>query len=76
MEHSPAQPDERDLEHGDHIQIQQGRRSIPELIGHSATIVELFRVPRGSCMARIDGDADQGRLWFLYRDEFVVSDAV
>jgi len=60
---------ERDLDSGDRIHIRQGKRSIPELIGHSGTIVEVFRAPRGSCLVRIDSDPDRQREWFLYRDE-------
>jgi hypothetical protein len=37
-----------------------------------ATIVEVFRVPQGSCLVRIDGDLDRWREWFLYCDEIVI----
>ncbi len=63
------QPPERDIYNGDRIQIRQGQRSIPDLIGHIGTIVEVFRAPLGSCMVRIDNDPDHQREWFLYRDE-------
>jgi hypothetical protein len=75
MDQSSAQPADRDPQNGDRIRIQQGRRAIANLLGRSATIVELFRVPLDSCLARIDGDADRDRLWFFYRDEFVISSA-
>jgi hypothetical protein len=67
---SPAQ--ERDLDSGDRIHIRQGKRSIPDLIGQSGTIVEVFRVPRGSCLVRIDSDPDREREWYLYRDEVTI----
>jgi hypothetical protein len=60
---------ERDLDTGDRIHIRQGKRAIPDLIGQSGTIVEVFRAPRGSCLVRIDSDPDREREWFLYRDE-------
>jgi hypothetical protein len=63
------QPSERDIANGDRIQIRQGQRAIPDLIGHIGTIVEVFRAPLGSCMVRIDNDPDGQREWFLYRDE-------
>jgi hypothetical protein len=37
--------------------------------------VEVFRVPHGSCLVRIDGDPNRLREWFLYCDEIVISDA-
>ena len=58
-----------DINNGDRIQIRQGQRPIPDLIGHIGTIVEVFRAPLGSCMVRIDNDPDHQREWFLYRDE-------
>ena len=65
----------RDLNGGDRIRIQPGDRPLlPELVGQLGTIVEVFRVPQGSCLVRIDGDADPVREWFLYRDEIVIGD--
>jgi hypothetical protein len=64
---------ERDLDSGDRIHIQQGRRPIPDLVGQAGTIVEVFRVPRGSCLVRIDGDPVRQREWFFYRDEVATS---
>jgi hypothetical protein len=61
-----------DINNGDRVRIQQGQRAIPDLIGHSATITEVFRVPLGSCMVRIDNDPDDRREWFLYHDEIVI----
>lgn len=60
---------ERDLENGTRIRIRQGKRPIPDLVDRVGTIVEIFRVPRDSCLVRIDGDADRLREWFLYSDE-------
>ncbi len=70
----PQLPD-RDINNGDRIQIRQGQRSIPDLIGHIGTIVEVFRAPLGSCMVRIDNDPDRQREWFLYRDEIAIGAA-
>ena len=69
------QPQLRDLNGGDRIRIRLGGRSLlPELVGQVGTIVEVFRVPEGSCLVRIDGDPDRVREWFLYRDEIVIGD--
>jgi len=69
------QPQPRDLNGGDRIRIRLGGRSLlPELVGQVGTIVEVFRAPQGSCLVRIDGDADRVREWFLYRDEIVIGD--
>jgi len=43
-------------------------------VGQLGTIIEVFRVPHGSCLARIDGDPDRVREWFPNRDEIVISD--
>ncbi len=70
------QPQPRDLNGGDRIRIRPSRRPLlPELVGQVGTIVEVFRVPQGSCLVRIDGDPDREREWFLYRDEIVIGDA-
>jgi len=61
------------IENGDRIRIQQGQRAIPDLLGHSGTVVEVFRAPFSSCMVRIDNDPDHQREWFLYRDEIATS---
>jgi len=69
------QPQLRDLNDGDRIRVQPGGRPLlPELVGQVGTIVEVFRVPEGSCLVRIDGDPDRVREWFLYRDEIVIGD--
>ena len=69
------QPQPRDLNGGDRIRIRLGGRSLlPELVGQVGTIVEVFRAPHGSCLVRIDGDADRVREWFFYRDEIVIGD--
>lgn len=72
MDRTTAQPRERELNVGERIQIQQGRRLIPELLGEVGTVVEVFRVPR-SCLVRIDADQNRQREWFFYRDEIVTS---
>lgn len=64
-------PVERELVVGDRIIIRQGRRSFPELLNRTGTIVEIFRVPRDSCLVRLDGDTDRQREWFCYHDEVV-----
>jgi hypothetical protein len=46
--------DERDLGSGDRIRIRQDKRPIPDLVGRIGTIVEVFRVPRDSCLVRVD----------------------
>ena len=69
-------PADRELDSGDRIRIRRGRRPLrPDLLGQVATIVEVFGVPQGSCLVRIDGDPNRQREWFLYRDEIVISDA-
>ena len=75
MSVATAQPREREFAVGERIRVRQGKRPIPDLVGQVATIVEVFRVPHGSCLVRIDGDPDRQREWFLYRDEIVISDA-
>jgi hypothetical protein len=70
-----TQPQPRDLNGGDRIRIRSGDRTLlPALVGHVGTIVEVFRVPQGSCLVRIDGDPDRAREWFFYRDEIVIGD--
>jgi hypothetical protein len=32
-------------------------------------VVEIFRVPRDSCLVHLDGDRDRQREWFCYHDE-------
>jgi hypothetical protein len=69
-------PAEREPDGGDRIRIRRGRRALsPDLVGQVGTIVEVFRVPQGSCLVRVDGDPNRQREWFLYRDEIVISDA-
>jgi hypothetical protein len=68
-------PQPRDPNGGDRIRIRSGGRPLlPELVGQMGTIVEVFGMPRGSCLVRIDGDADREREWFLYRDEIVIGE--
>ena len=73
MSETPPQSAERELNIGDRIQIRQGLWPIPAFLGQLGTIVEIFRVPLGSCRVRVDGDL--GRDWFFYRDEVAASDA-
>lgn len=75
MSTQPPRPQARGLAAGDRVQIQQGYRAIPDRLGWTGTIVEVFRVPRDSCLVRIDGDQDKRREWFFYDDEIVVSEA-
>ncbi|KPV52706.1 hypothetical protein SE17_13895 [Kouleothrix aurantiaca] len=65
---APA-PTTREPAIGDRVVIQQGRRTIPAFLGQIGTVVQLFRVPRDSCLVRVDGDrAGQPEL-FCYHDE-------
>jgi hypothetical protein len=75
MDRTTAQLQERELNVGERIQIQQGRRPIPELLGEVGTVVEVFRMPRSCCLVRIDGDQNRQREWFFYRDEIATSEA-
>jgi hypothetical protein len=75
MRITTAQPLARELDTGDRVHIQQGHRSIPTLLAHVGTIVEVFRMPLGSCLVRIDGDPDRLREWFFYGDEVATGDA-
>ncbi len=68
-----SEPVERNVTNGDRIQIRQGQRAIPDLIGHIGTIVEVFRAPLGSCMVRLDNDPEHQREWFFYPDEIAIS---
>ena len=68
------QPPEREIDGGDRVHIQQGSRPIPELLGRAGTIVEVFRIPRDSCLVRIDGDLNRQREWFFYRDEVMITE--
>ena len=73
---TPRYPADREPDGGDRVRIPQGRRALrSDIVGQMGTIVEVFRVPHGSCLVRIDGDLDRQREWFLYRDEIVISDA-
>ena len=63
------------IDGGDRVQIRQGSKPLrPELVGRAGTVVEVFRVPRDSCLVRIDGDPSRRREWFFYQDEVVISD--
>jgi hypothetical protein len=70
-----TQPQPPNLNGGDRIRIRSGDRPLLSgLVGQVGTIVEVFRMPQGSCLVRIDGDSDRVREWFLYRDEIVIDD--
>jgi hypothetical protein len=75
MSEIAPQQAEYDINNGDRVRIQQGQRSIPGLIGHIGTIIEVFRAPLDSCMVRIENDPDRQREWFLYRDEIAITAA-
>ena len=69
------QPPARAIDGGDRVRIRQGSKPLrPELLDRAGTVVEVFRVPRDSCLVRIDGDPDHQREWFFYQDEVVISD--
>ena len=71
---TPQRP-ARVIDGGDRVHIQQGGKPLrSELVGRAGTVVEVFRVPRDSCLVRIDGDPNRQREWFFYRDEVVISD--
>jgi len=75
MDKATPQLPEREIDGGDRVHIQQGRRPIPGLLGRTGTVVEVFRIPCDSCLVRIDGDPNRQREWFFYRDEVVIIDA-
>jgi hypothetical protein len=72
MDERTSQPPEREIDSGDRVHIQQGGRPIPEFLGRAGMVVEVFRIPRDSCLVRIDGDPNRQREWFFYRDEVVI----
>ena len=76
MREATLQPQARELGGGDRVYIRQASKPLlPEIQGRAGTVVEVFRVPRDSCLVRIDGDPQHQREWFFYRDEVVISDA-
>jgi hypothetical protein len=64
---------EHDLNVGDRIQVRQDSRPPLALAGHVGMVVEVFRLPRDSCMVRLLGDPDRQREWFFYSDEVVIN---
>jgi len=63
------------IDGGDRVRTRQGSKPLrSELVGRAGTVVEVFRVPRDSCLVRIDGDPNRQREWFFYRDEVASSD--
>ena len=72
MHQDSEQPAPRELAIGDRIRIEHDPRGVANLIGQVGTIVEIFRVPRDSCLVQIDGDPTPQRTWLLYRDEFAL----
>ena len=76
MSEITPQPPARAIDSGDRVHIRQGSKSLrPELLGRVGTVIEVFRVPRDSCLVRMDGDLNRQREWFFYRDEVVISSA-
>ena len=66
----------RAIDSGDRVHIRQGAKPLlPGLVGQPGTVIEVFRVPRDSCLVRIDSDPNRQREWFFYRDEVVLSEA-
>lgn len=74
MNGAALQPQKQLLDIGDRISVRPGRQSIAVIKNQQGTVVEVFRVPQGSCLVRIDGDLNLHRAWFLYRDEVVISE--
>ena len=76
MDERTTQPPARAIDSGDRVRIRQGSKLLrPELVDRMGTVVEVFRMPRDSCLVRIDGDPNRRREWFLYQDEVVISDS-
>jgi hypothetical protein len=76
MDERTPQPPARAIDGDDRVRIRQGSKWLrPELVGRMGTVVEVFRVPRDSCLVRIDGDPNRQREWFFYQDEVVISDS-
>ena len=75
MDERTTQPPARAIDSGDRVHIRQGSKPLrPEFLGRAGTVVEVFRMPRDSCLVRMDGDLNRQREWFFYRDEVVISD--
>ena len=72
MDEATSQPGNQNLQIGDRIYIRQGTKSISKFVGLAGMVVEVFRLPEGSCMVRIDGDLNNQREWFFYRDEIAL----
>jgi hypothetical protein len=73
MDERTLQPPARSIDGGDRVRIRQGTKLLrPELLGRMGTVVEVFRVPRDSCLVRIDGDPNRRREWFFYQDEVLI----
>jgi hypothetical protein len=75
MDERTSQRAPRAIDSGDRVHIRQGSKALrPELLGRAGTVVEVFRVPRDSCLVRMDGDLNRQREWFFYRDELTTND--
>ena len=73
-ERTPQLPT-RAIDCGDRVRIRQGSKPLrSELVGRAGAVIEVFRVPRDSCLVRMDGDPNRQREWFFYRDEVAISD--
>lgn len=69
MSGATSQPQERALDGGDRVRIGQGLGPPLAVIGRKGTVVEVFQIPRDSCLVRVDDDPDPRREWFCYRNE-------
>jgi hypothetical protein len=66
------QPTKREPAIGDRVVIRQGRRASSTFVGQTGTVIEIFRVPRDSCVVCIDGDGAGQPGLFCYHDEVVL----
>lgn len=74
MGQSVATPKEQPLNVGDRVRIQQHRWPLIGMLDQVGTVVEIFRMPRDSCLVRVDGDTKRDREWFFYRVEVTPGD--
>lgn len=58
---------------GDRVRIRQDRWPLLGRRDQTGTVVEILRMPRDSCLVRIDGDPKYDRKWFFYRVEVTIS---
>lgn len=74
MTESTSQQAERELEVGDRVRIRQGNWPLRSLVGKVGMVIEVFRLPRDSCLVRVAGESNSQREWFFYRDEVAPED--